>query len=99
MVTAAPWIQSVPSPDSGSSPRDVLYSPECQRRPHRHIMSPRDGSPVKTSSPRRQSAQDHGNQMSPLRLARGELAPQLSLVSPKVFFSICHRWSFGSWPL
>ncbi|KAL0154280.1 hypothetical protein M9458_050393 [Cirrhinus mrigala] len=30
---------------------------------------------------------------------RGELAPRLSLVSPKVFFSICHRWSFGSLPL
>ncbi len=64
-------------------------------------MRLRDRSPVKTLSPRRPSWQDHGNQMSPLhnnfaaawnnllvRLAKGELAPQLSLVSPKVFFSI-----------
>ncbi|KAL0155595.1 hypothetical protein M9458_049858, partial [Cirrhinus mrigala] len=29
---------------------------------HIDQMSPRDGSPVKTSSPRRPSAQDHGNQ-------------------------------------
>ncbi len=30
-----------------------------------------------------------------VRLARGELAPRLSLVSPKVFFSpFCHRWEF-----
>ncbi len=39
-----------------------------------------------------------------VHLARGELAARLSLVSPKVFFSIgesfsCHRWSFGSLPL
>ncbi len=33
------------------------------------------------------------------RLARGELAPRLSLVSPKVFSPFCHRWSFGSLPL
>ncbi|KAL0163607.1 hypothetical protein M9458_039360, partial [Cirrhinus mrigala] len=26
---------SVSSPDGGSAPRDDLYSPECQRRPHR----------------------------------------------------------------
>ncbi|KAL0159189.1 hypothetical protein M9458_042914, partial [Cirrhinus mrigala] len=35
MVTAVHWIQSVPSPDGGSAPRDDLYSPECQQRPHR----------------------------------------------------------------
>ncbi|KAL0185535.1 hypothetical protein M9458_017205, partial [Cirrhinus mrigala] len=28
MVTAVLWIQSVPSPDSGSAPRDDLYSTE-----------------------------------------------------------------------
>ncbi len=33
------------------------------------------------------------------RLARGELAPRLSLVSPKVFSPFCHWWSFGSLPL
>ncbi|KAL0169374.1 hypothetical protein M9458_033970, partial [Cirrhinus mrigala] len=27
-------IQSEPSPDGGSAPRDDLYSPECQRSPH-----------------------------------------------------------------
>ncbi len=32
-------------------------------------------------------------------LAGGELALQLSLVSPKVFSPFCHRWSFGSLPL
>ncbi len=33
-------------------------------------------------------------------VARGELAPRLSLVSPKFFFSpFCHRGSFGSLPL
>ncbi len=67
-------------------------------------MSPRDRSPVKTLSPRQPSGQDLGNQMSPLhkllvRLARGELAPWLSLVSPKVFSPFCRRWSFGSLPL
>ncbi|KAI2644022.1 Transposon Ty3-I Gag-Pol polyprotein [Labeo rohita] len=34
MVTAVPRIQSIPSPDGGSAPRDDLYSPECQRRLH-----------------------------------------------------------------
>ncbi|KAL0186966.1 hypothetical protein M9458_018636 [Cirrhinus mrigala] len=34
MVTAVPRIQSEPSPDGGSAPRDDLYSPECQRSPH-----------------------------------------------------------------
>ncbi|MGH5062024.1 hypothetical protein ACRFG8_26945, partial [Klebsiella pneumoniae] len=33
------------------------------------------------------------------RLARGEMAPRLSLVSPKVFSPFCHRGSFGSLPL
>ncbi len=32
-------------------------------------------------------------------LAGGELAPRLSLVSPKVFSPFCHRWSFRSLPL
>ncbi len=34
-----------------------------------------------------------------VRLAGGELAPRLSLVSPKVFSPFCHRWSLGSLPL
>ncbi len=32
-------------------------------------------------------------------LARGELAPRLSLVPLKVFSPFCHRWNFGSLPL
>ncbi len=74
-------------------------------------MSPRDRSPVRTSSPRHSSGKDPGTS-GPLtlwlccswnklliRLAGGELAPRLSLVSPKVFSPFCHRWSFGSLPL
>ncbi len=34
-----------------------------------------------------------------IRLAGGEMAPRLSLVSPKVFSPFCHRWSFRSLPL
>ncbi len=34
-----------------------------------------------------------------VRLVRGQLAPRLSLVSPKVFSPFCHRWSFGPLPL
>ncbi len=34
-----------------------------------------------------------------IRLAGGELAPRLSLVSTKVFSPFCHRWSFRSLPL
>ncbi len=34
-----------------------------------------------------------------VRLAGGELAPRLSLVSPKVFSPFCHRWSVRSLPL
>ncbi|KAL0198775.1 hypothetical protein M9458_007315, partial [Cirrhinus mrigala] len=32
-VTIATQIQSVSRSDGGSTPRDDLYSPECQRRP------------------------------------------------------------------
>ncbi len=34
-----------------------------------------------------------------VRLARGAMAPRMSLVSPKVFSPFCHQWSFGSLPL
>ncbi len=74
-------------------------------------MSPRDRSPVRTSSPRHPSGKrplepvDHlhwlccsWNKLL-IRLAGGELAPRLSLVSPKVFSPFCHRWSFRSLPL
>ncbi len=74
-------------------------------------MSPRDRSPVRTSSPRHPSGKDPGtsgaltlwlccswNKLL-IRLTGGELAPRLSLVSPKVFSPFCHRWSFRSLPL
>ncbi len=70
-------------------------------------MSPRDRSPVRTSSPRHPSGKDPWNQWTTycswnkllVRLAGGELPPRLSLVSPKVFSPFCHRWSFRSLPL
>ncbi len=64
-------------------------------------MSPRDRSPARTSSPRQPSGKDHWNQWSPYNLTllqletnywfiwpEGKCPPRLSLVSPKVFFSI-----------
>ncbi len=73
-------------------------------------MSPRDRSPVRTSSPRHPSGKDPWNQWTTytltllqnkllICLAGGELPPRLSLVSPKVFSPFCHRWSFRSLPL
>ncbi len=79
--------------------------------PRTSEMSPRDRSPVRTSSPRHPSGKDPWNQWTTytltllqleqllIRLAGGELAPRLSLVSPKVFSPFCHRWSFRSLPL
>ncbi len=79
--------------------------------PRTSEMSPRDRSPVRTSSPRHPSGKTPGTS-GPLtlwlccswnklliRLAGGELAPRLSLVSPKVLSPFCHRWSFRSLPL
>ncbi len=97
MVTAVTRILSVSSPDGGSAPRDDLCSPECQRKSGQ-LDEPQRQIPVKTLSPRRPSGQDHENQMSPLqklfRLARGELPPRLSLVSPKIVFSILSQMEF-----
>ncbi len=72
-------------------------------------MSPRDRSPVRTSSPRHPSGKDPGTS-GPLtlwlccswnklliRLARGELAPPTKPGFSQGFF--CHRWSFRSLPL
>ncbi len=68
-------------------------------------------TPVRTSSPRHPSGKDPWNQWTTYTLtllqleqttdslAGGELAPRLSLVSPKVFSPFCHRWSFRSLPL
>ncbi len=75
-------------------------------------MSPRDRSPVRTSSPRHPSGKDPWNQWTTYTLTllqleqttdssgrRGTAPPHLSLVSPKVFSPFCHRWSFRSLPL
>ncbi len=73
-------------------------------------MSPRDRSPVRTSSPRQLLGKDHWNQWSPYSLTLLQLEQttglsghlgtgRLSLVSPKIFSPFCHRWSFGSLPL
>ncbi len=73
-------------------------------------MSPKDRCPVRTPSDshREKTPGTSGpltlwlccswNKLL-ICLAGGELAPRLSLVSPKVFSSFCHRWSFGSLPL
>ncbi len=69
-------------------------------------MSPRDRSPVRTSSPRQPSGKDHWNQWSHYNVTLLHLeqttgssgqrgtAPRLSLVSPKVFFSILSPMEF-----
>ncbi len=74
-------------------------------------MSPRDRSPVRTSSPRQPSGKDPWNQWTTYTLTLLQLeqttdlsgqrgtGPRLSLVSPKVFSPFCHRWSFRSLPL
>ncbi len=71
-------------------------------------MSPRDRSPVRTSSPRQPSGKDQWDQWSPYTLTLLQLeqttgssgqrgtTPPLSPVSPKVFSPVCHRWSLGS---
>ncbi len=69
-------------------------------------MSPRDRSPVRTHHLDSHREKTTGtswvltiwlccswNKLL-VCLARGELPPQLSLVSPKVFSPFCHRWSF-----
>ncbi len=69
-------------------------------------MSPRDRSPVRTSSPRQLSGKDHWNQWSPYNLTLLQLeqttgssgqrrtAPRLSPVSPKVFLSVLSPMEF-----
>ncbi len=71
------------------------------------LMSPRDRSPVRTLSPRHLSGKYHWKQWSPYNLTLlqlelnywfvwpgGELVPQLSLVSPNVFFSVLSPMEF-----
>ncbi len=69
-------------------------------------MSPRDRSPVRTSSPRHPSGKGHlHSDFAAVGTnywfvwPEGNWPPRLSLVSPKVFSPFCHRWSFGSLPL
>ncbi len=74
-------------------------------------MSPRDRSPVRTSSPRHPSGKDPWNQWTLtlwlccswnkllIRLAEGELAPDWAWFLPRFFSPFCHWWSFGSLPL
>ncbi len=62
-------------------------------------MSPRDRSPVRTSSPRQSSGKDHWNQWTPYTLTLLQLEQTagsvwLSLVPPKVFFSILRLMKF-----
>ncbi len=68
-------------------------------------MSPRDRSPVRTSSPRQPSGKDHWNQLSPYNLTLLQLKQTTGLsgqrgtdspTEPVFFFPFCHRWSFGS---
>ncbi len=73
-------------------------------------MSPRDRSPVKTTSPRQPSGKTTG--VEPLQsdfavvgiellvyVARGELVPDWDWFLPRFFSPFCHRWSFGFLPL
>ncbi len=75
-------------------------------------MSPRDRSPVRNPSHTQPLGKKNTGTSWDLtiwlccswnkllvRLARGELAPQQSLASPKVFSPFCCWWSFGSLPL
>ncbi len=70
-------------------------------------MSPRDRSPVRTSSPRHPSGKDPWNQWTTYNLTLLQLEQTTDssgrrgtgLVSPKVFSPFCHRYSFRSLPL
>ncbi len=94
-------IQSVSRSDCGSAPRDDLYSPERQWRPG-HLDEPQwqilDSHRDMTTGTRWVLYTIwlcccSWNKLL-VCLARGELAPQLSLVSPKVFFSILSPMEF-----
>ncbi len=74
-------------------------------------MSPRDRSPVRTSSPRQPSGKDHWNQWSPYTefaavgtnywfvWPEGNCPPDWAWFLPRFFSPFCHRWSFHSLPL
>ncbi len=75
-------------------------------------MSPRDRSPVRTSSPRHPSGKDPWNQWTTYTLTllqleqttdssgrRGTGPPDWAWFLPRFFSPFCHRWSFRSLPL
>ncbi len=74
-------------------------------------MSPRDRSPVRTSSPRQPSGKDHWNQWSHYTdfaavgtnywfvWPEGNWSPDWAWFLPRFFSPFCYRWSFGSLPL
>ncbi len=101
--------QSVSGSDGGSAPGDDFCGPGHRWR-RDTWMSPGDISPGNTSTKNTIKLKLHNiiivRNCNNIKifcgfcLARGEMAPQLSLVSPKFFFSLfCHRGSFGSLPL
>ncbi len=80
--------------------------------PRTSEMSPRDRSPVRTSSPRHPSGKDPRNQWTTYTLTllqleqttgssgrRGTGPPTESGFSQGFFSPFCHRWSFRSLPL
>ncbi len=87
------------SPDGGSSPKDDLYSLECQRRlrkldePQRQVPSEDLVSWTATWEDE-SSAQTAGSSGQ-----RRTAPPNWAWFLPSFFSSFCHRWSFGSLPL
>ncbi len=95
-------VTAVTRSDGGSAPRDDLYSPERQRRPG-HLDEPQRQTPSEDPSIRtrpREPVEPLQSDFAAVgiellcRLARGEMAPRLSLVSPKVFFSVLSPMEF-----
>ncbi len=99
-------VTAVTRSDGGSAPRDDLYSPERQRSPG-HLDEPQrqipSEDPVTYTAIRTRPLEP----VEPLQsdfaavgiellghLARGEMAPRLSLVSLKVFFSVLSPMEF-----
>ncbi len=103
-VTIATQIQSVSRSDGssshdGSAPGDDLYSPECQRRPcqldelqRQNSSEDLIGHQDKTTRTRRILCRIwHAQELNHAMLVSSgqrRTAPRLSLVSPKVFYSI-----------
>ncbi len=99
-------VTAVTRSDGGSAPRDDLYSPERQRRPG-HLDEPQRQTPSEDPVTYTAIRTRPREPVEPLqsdfaavgiellcRLARGEMAPRLSLVSPKVFFFVLSPMEF-----